>query len=105
MPDCIRRAVSGSIMQKKKPVRLDSRAGFRAVWGSIIFQRGEFFQRLGDGLALLHLVNALAQGFHVGRLIEWLGRVFRAGWGFVIHGRCSFREHHHAARRGCCLWA
>ena len=23
----------GSIMQKKKPVRLDSRAGFRAVWG------------------------------------------------------------------------
>ena len=28
-----RRAVSGSSMQKKKPVRLDSRAGFRAVWG------------------------------------------------------------------------
>lgn len=27
------RAASGSIMQKKKPVRLDSRAGFRAVWG------------------------------------------------------------------------
>ena len=33
MPDRCRRAVSGSIMQKKKPVRLDSRAGFRAVWG------------------------------------------------------------------------
>lgn len=29
----VRRGVSGSIMQKKKPVRLDSRAGFRAVWG------------------------------------------------------------------------
>ena len=79
MLDCVRRAVSGFIMQKKKPVRPDGRAGFRAVWGSIIFRRGEFFQRLGDGLALLHLVNAPAQGFHVGRLIEWLGRVFRAG--------------------------
>ena len=33
LPNCFRRAVSGSIMQKKKPVRLDSRAGFRAVWG------------------------------------------------------------------------
>ena len=33
LPNRFRRAVSGSIMQKKKPVRLDSRAGFRAVWG------------------------------------------------------------------------
>lgn len=57
-------------MQKKKPVRLDSRAGFRAVWGLIIFQCGEFFQRLCDGLTLLHLVNAPAQGFYVGRLME-----------------------------------
>lgn len=65
--------------KKKKPVRTDGRAGFRAVWMSIIFQCGEFFQRLCDGLTLLHLVNAPAQGFHVGRLIEWLGRVFRAG--------------------------
>ena len=31
LPNCFRRAVSGSIMQKKKPVRLDSRAGFCAV--------------------------------------------------------------------------
>ncbi|MBV0897438.1 hypothetical protein [Faecalibacterium prausnitzii] len=33
LPNCFRRAASGSIMQKKKPVLLDSRAGFRAVWG------------------------------------------------------------------------
>ena len=40
MPDRCRRAVSGSIMQKKKPVRLDSRAGFRAVWGLIVWGCG-----------------------------------------------------------------
>lgn len=75
--------------KKKKPVRPDGRAGFRAVWMSIIFQCGEFFQRLCDGLTLLHLVNAPAQGFHVGRLIEWLGRVFRAGLlsvGLIVRG-------------------
>ena len=27
-------------MQKKKPVRLDSRAGFRAVWGLIVWGCG-----------------------------------------------------------------
>nr|DAF75491.1 MAG TPA: hypothetical protein [Caudoviricetes sp.] len=27
-------------MQKKKPVRLDSRAGFRAVWGLIVWDCG-----------------------------------------------------------------
>lgn len=75
--------------KKKKPVRPDGRAGFRAVWMSIIFQCGEFFQRLCDGLTLLHLVNAPAQGFHVGWLIEWLGRVFRAGLlsvGLIVRG-------------------
>lgn len=75
--------------KKKKPVRPDGRAGFRAVWMSIIFQCGEFFQRLCDGLTLLHLVNDPAQGFHVGRLIEWLGRVFRAGLlsvGLIVWG-------------------
>lgn len=40
MPDRCRRAVSGSIMQKKKPVRLGSRAGFRAVWGLIVWGCG-----------------------------------------------------------------
>lgn len=40
MPDCCRRAVSGSIMQKKKPVRLDSRAGFCAVLGLIVWGCG-----------------------------------------------------------------
>ena len=34
LSDRVRWAVLCSIMQKKKPVRLGSRAGFRAVWGA-----------------------------------------------------------------------
>jgi len=55
LPNRFRRAASGSIMQKKKPVRLDSRAGFRAVWwpdrvGLRVlhsFQRGGWVSDLG----------------------------------------------------------
>lgn len=78
-----------ALREKEKACPADGRAGFRAVWMSIIFQCGEFFQRLCDGLTLLHLVNAPAQGFHVGWLIEWLGRVFRAGLlsvGLIVRG-------------------